>query len=83
MITVVSTKGQIVLPVEFRRQDRIESGQRFEVERIEEGEYRLKRLPSGVNEGLTKLLLNCPAKGWFRQMDRRETTDDIEAPRLV
>src|SRR5229473_997957 len=43
MTTTVSTKGQIVLPAEIRRQDGIEPGQEFEIERIDRGEYRLVR----------------------------------------
>ena len=35
MKTTVSTKGQIVLPTEIRRQDGIEPGEEFEVERID------------------------------------------------
>ena len=41
MKTTVSTKGQIILPAEIRQRDGIESGQEFEVERIDRGEYRL------------------------------------------
>lgn len=82
MKTTVSTKGQIVLPAEFRRRDGIEAGQEFEVERLDRGEYRLKRLTPRGNAGLVKLLLACPVKGWFEPMDRRETTDDVEVPRL-
>ena len=82
MKTTVSTKGQIILPAEFRQRDRIEPGQEFEVERIERGEYRLKRKERRRNEGLVELLLACPVKGWFKPMDRRETTDDIKVPKL-
>lgn len=82
MKTVVSTKGQIILPAEIRQQDAIEPGQEFEIERIDRGEYRLKRKERRRNEGLVKLLLACPVKGWFQPMDRRETTDDIKAPKL-
>ena len=82
MKTTVSTKGQIVLPAEIRQEDGIEPGQEFEIERIDRGEYRLKRKEQRRNEGLIKLLLACPAKGWFRPMDRTETTDDIKAPSL-
>ena len=32
-----------MLPAEIRQQDNIKPGQEFEVERIEPGEYRLKR----------------------------------------
>jgi AbrB family looped-hinge helix DNA binding protein len=80
MKITVSSKGQIVLPAAIRRQDRIEAGQEFEVERLERGEYRLKRKEQRRNEGLVKLLLACPVKGWFRPMDRTETTDDIRVP---
>jgi len=80
--TIVSTKGQVVLPVELRKQDDIEPGEEFEVERIDRGEYRLKRLTRRRNEGLMKLLLACPTKGWFKPLPRTETTDDIRAPLL-
>ena len=81
MKTTVSTKGQIILPAEIRQRDDIEPGQEFEVERIDRGEYRLKRRERH-NEGLVKLLLACPVKDWFRPIDRRETTDHIKAPKL-
>lgn len=81
MKTTVSTKGQIILPAEFRQRDRIEPGQEFEVERIDRGEYRLKR-KERRNEGLVELLLACPVKGWFRPLDRGETTDDIKVSKL-
>jgi AbrB family looped-hinge helix DNA binding protein len=82
MKTTVSSKGQIVLPAEIRKQDGIETGQEFEVERLDRGEYLLKRKERRRNEGLVKLLLACPAKGWFRPMDRTETNDDLKAPKL-
>jgi len=82
MRTTVSTKGQIILPAEIRQEDGIEPGQQFEIERIDRGEYLLKRKERRRNEGLVKLLLACPVKGWFQSMDRTETTDDIKAPRL-
>jgi hypothetical protein len=28
------------------------------------------------------LLLACPVKGWFKLLDRAETTDDINVPGL-
>jgi AbrB family looped-hinge helix DNA binding protein len=82
MRTTVSSKGQIVLPAEIRQQDGIEAGQVFDVERIDRGEYRLKRKERPRNEGLVDLLLACPVKGWFKPMDRTETTDDIKIPTL-
>ena len=82
MTTTVSSKGQIVLPAGIRQQDGIKPGQEFEVERIDRGEYLLKRKARRRNEGLVKLLLACPLKGWFKPMDSGETTDDIHLPGL-
>ena len=78
--TTVSTKGQITLPAEFRRQDDIKSGQEFEIERIKRGEYLLKRTKPR-NKGLVNLLLSCPVKDWFQPLERTETTDDIKLPK--
>lgn len=82
MITTVSTKGQIVLPAELRQQDGIKPGQQFEIERIERGEYRLKQKPPKRNQGLVRLLLACPAKGWFKPLDRSETIRALEFPQI-
>jgi len=60
----------------------IEPGQEFDIERIERGEYVLKRRRRRRNEGLVKLLLACPVKGWFKPLKRTETTDDVPAPKL-
>jgi AbrB family looped-hinge helix DNA binding protein len=76
MKTIISTKGQIVLPAEFRQQDGIESGQEFEIERIDRGEYRLVRRTPPPNEGLVKWLLACPAKGYFVPVET-ESTDTL------
>jgi AbrB family looped-hinge helix DNA binding protein len=43
MRTTVSTKGQIILPAEIRREDDIKPGQEFEIQRIDRGEYLFKR----------------------------------------
>jgi AbrB family looped-hinge helix DNA binding protein len=82
MKTTVSTKGQIVLPAEFRARDGIEPGQEFEIERLDRGKYRVTLIAPLRNEGLVKLLLACPAKDWFKPMDRSATTDDIDVPKL-
>ena len=78
MKTTVSSKGQIVLPAGIRQEDDIRPGQQFDVERIECGEYRLKRR-ARRNAGLVELLQGCPSKGWFKPLDRTETTDSVEA----
>jgi len=82
MKTVISSKGQIVLPAELRRQDGIRAGQEFEVQRIDPGEYLLKRTKGRRNEGLVELLLACPVKGCFQPANRTETTDHIPVPEL-
>jgi AbrB family looped-hinge helix DNA binding protein len=76
MKTTVSSKGQIVLPAEIRRQDRIEAGQEFEVERLDRGEYRLKRRSPPPNEGVVDWLLACPEKGFFVAIES-ESTDTL------
>ena len=82
MRTTVSTKGQNILPAEIRGEDDIKSGQEFEIERIDRGEYLLKRMTKPRNKGLVKLLLSCPVKDWFEPLERTETTDDIKLPKL-
>lgn len=76
MKTRISTKGQIVLPAEIRRQDRIRAGEEFEIERLDEGEYRLARTASRPNRGLVDWLLACPEKGYFVPIDS-ESTDSL------
>ena len=82
MKTTVSSKGQIVLPAAIREQDGIKPGQEFQIERVDQGEYLLKRITRRRNEGLVKLLLACPVKGWFRMAYRTETTDEIPLLKL-
>ncbi len=77
MMTTISSKGQLVLPAELRQRDNIKPGEEFEVERIDRGEYLLRRKTAPRNEGLVSLLLACPAKGWFQPLVRAESTDDI------
>jgi AbrB family looped-hinge helix DNA binding protein len=76
MKTTVSSKGQIVLPAESRRQDGIEAGQQFEVERLDRGEYRLQRRSAAPNEGVVAWLLACPEKGFFVPIES-ESTDTL------
>ena len=44
--------------------------QEFESERIDRGEYLLKRTTKPRNEGLVTLLLFCPVKDWFEPLER-------------
>ncbi|MFM1919245.1 MAG: hypothetical protein RLZZ303_879 [Candidatus Hydrogenedentota bacterium] len=82
MKTSISSKGQIVIPVEFRRQDALHPGQEFEIERLESGRYLLELKSKPPNEGLLDILLSCPVKDWFEPVERTQNTDDIVLPRL-
>jgi AbrB family looped-hinge helix DNA binding protein len=79
MKTTVSSKGQIVLPAEFREMDRVEPGQEFDVERVERverGDYRLVRRTAPPNEGAIQWLLACPQKDFFVPIDS-ESADSL------
>lgn len=76
MRTRVSSKGQVVLPAELRRQDRVAAGQEFEVERLARGDYRLVRRASRPNAGVVDWLLACPEKGFFVPVPS-ESTDSL------
>jgi len=65
-----------VLPAELRRQDRVEAGQEFEIERLDRGDYRLVRRASRPNAGLVDWLLACPEKGFFVPVPS-ESTDSL------
>src|SRR5687767_10954376 len=77
MITRISTKGQIVLPVELREKDGIEPGQEFEIVRLNRGDYRLKRKYRPLNEGVVDWQFACPVKGWLQPLKWPGTTDTI------
>jgi bifunctional DNA-binding transcriptional regulator/antitoxin component of YhaV-PrlF toxin-antitoxin module len=62
---IVSSKGQIVLPAEFRHMDLIEPGQEFDVERLDRGDYRLVRRAAPQNAGAIDWLLASPRKDFF------------------
>ena len=62
-----------MLPAELRQQDRIESGQEFDVERVDRGEYRLVRRAARSNEGVVDWLLACPEKDCFVPIESGST----------
>jgi AbrB family looped-hinge helix DNA binding protein len=76
MKTTVSSKGQVVLPAEIRRRDRIRPGQEFDFDRLDCGVYRLKRRPPSSGEGVVDWLLACPEKGFFVPIES-ESTDTL------
>ena len=76
MKTIVSSKGQIVLPAELRQVDGVEQGQEFDIERLDRGDYRLVRRTVPQNEGAINWLLACPQKDFFVPIIS-ESTDTI------
>ncbi len=76
METTISSKGQIVLPAPLRERDRILAGQRFDIERLDEGHYLLKRQSPKGTHGMVDWLLACPEKDWFRTLPS-ESTDSL------
>ena len=76
MVTSLSSKGQIVLPAPLRKEDALRVGDEFEVERVEPGQYLLKKTPGRPARGLVDLLQACPAKDWFQPIVS-ESTDSL------
>ena len=76
MTTMLSSKGQLVLPSPIRRLDRLRSGESFEIERVDSGKYLLIRKSPPSNQGLVDLLASCPVKGWFEPIPS-ESTDTL------
>ncbi len=60
MTTVLSKKGQIVLPSSVRDQLHLEPGQDFEVLIEDEDTITLRRITRRPNHGLIDHLLGCP-----------------------
>ena len=76
MKTIVSSKGQVVLPAELRQMDRVEPWQEFDVERLDRGDYRLVRREARLSEGAIDWLLACPQKDFFVPLES-ESTDAL------
>ena len=72
MTTVLSRKGQIVLPVPVRQQLGLSPGDDFEVAVEDEDTITLRRISQPANRGLVDWLLACPAPF---EVPARETDD--------
>lgn len=78
MTTVLSQKGQIVLPGAVRQKMHLHAGDDFEVSVEDEDTITLRRITQPANRGLVDLLLACPAPFEIPARD----TDDSEPPAL-
>lgn len=76
MRTLVWSKGQILLPAEIRRLDRIATGDEFDVERIHRGEYRLVR-QGPAEPGRGGLAARLPNKGYSSPCRSRRTRVEV------
>jgi AbrB family looped-hinge helix DNA binding protein len=61
MTTVLSQKGQIVLPIPVRQQLHLVAGDDFEVAVEDEDTITLRRISQPADRGLLDLLLSCPS----------------------
>ena len=78
MTTVLSQKGQIVLPDPVRQQLHLHAGDDFEVFVEDDDTITLRRISQPANHGLVDLLLACPAPFEIPARDH----DDSEPPAL-
>ncbi len=74
--TIISSKGQIVIPADFSNQDKNEADQAYDIERVDRGEYHLVVAESPKNLRLIDTLLACPVKAWFVPIES-ESTDTV------
>ena len=78
MTTVLSQKGQIVLPGAVRQKMHLHAGDDFEVSVEDEDTITLRRITRPANRGLVDLLLACPSSFEIPARDM----DDSEPPAL-
>ena len=72
MTTILSDNGLLEIPEVFRKADALKPGQRCDIERVGEGDYRV-RVEKNTETGKTDLvswLLGCPEKDWWVEPDR-------------
>ncbi len=85
MTTILSANGLIEIPEVFRKADALKPGQLCDIERVGQGDYRVRVDASLVSEApkerLIDVLRSCPVKDWWVEPDRSERTS-LEAPAL-
>ena len=73
MTTVLSKKGQIVLPGALREELHLAPGDDFEVAAEDDGTITLRRISRPANRGLVDLLLACPSSFAIPECERDDT----------
>ena len=68
--------ARTVLPAELREHDQIRNGTEFDVERVQAGEYLLKRVSGAGSGGVLDWLRACPERDWFQSVPS-ESTDEL------
>ncbi len=74
MTTVLSQKGQIVLPGVVREQLHLQAGDDFEVTIEDEDTITLRRITQPANRGLVDLLGACPGPFEIPEREKDHTT---------
>ena len=74
MTTMLTSKGQIMIPSKLRKQKKLRAGDELEVLTDEDDPniILLRRVPKAEKTNWVDVLLACPEKGWFRRMPRRK-----------
>ena len=73
MTTVLSLKGQVVLPGPVRQQMQLQAGDDFEVFIEDDDTITLRRIRQPANHRLVDLLLACPAPFEIPARDRDDS----------
>ncbi len=76
MTTFISAEGLLEIPEAFRKADALKPGQRCEIERLGDGEYRVRVSAEDAKpkRKLIDVLMNCPVKDWWVEPEGEEHT---------
>ena len=77
MTTVMSQKGQVVLPGAVRERMNLHAGDDFEIFVEDEDTITLRRITHPANHGLVDLLLACPSPVEIPPRDRDDSTPPV------
>ncbi len=85
MTTILSANCLLEIPEVFRKADALRPGQRCDIERVGQGDYRVRVEETSsaeqARERLIDVLRSCPVKDWWQEPDRSERTS-LEPPGL-